>query len=157
MNKMKKILFIVIIFSSINIFGQKNIIKANPVSPFFKIYNIGFERETKEKQSISLSLYDYNFSNYDGFLINSEYRFYLSKKEGLRGFFIGPSVFYSKLESINGSDFDKEHIYALNVNLGQQFSLNSNLTFDYTFATGYLYYNEPLLSVFISFSLGYAF
>jgi len=152
---MEKILFIVITFSAINIFAQKNIIKANPVSPFFKIYNIGYERETKEKQSISLSLYDYNFSNYDGFLINSEYRFYLSKKKGLRGFFIGPSVFYSKLES-NG-DFEKENIYAVNVNLGQQFSLNSNLTLDYTFATGYLYYNEPLLSVFISFSLGYAF
>jgi hypothetical protein len=46
---MEKILFIFITFSAINVFAQKNIIKANPVSPFFKIYNIGYERETKEK------------------------------------------------------------------------------------------------------------
>ena len=80
--------FFVIIFTANNIFSQKNIIKANPVTPFFKVYNIGYERETSEKQSISISLYDYNFSNYNGYLVNSEYRFYLSKKEGLRGFFM---------------------------------------------------------------------
>ena len=154
---MKKIFLLFSLLFSLNLFSQKNIVKANPIGYLFKVYNISYERETFDKQSFSISIYDYTFSNYNGYAISSEYRFYQNDSQNLDGFFFSPSFLYSRIYS-ESTDFNKQSLYALNFNIGHQWILNSKLTFDYTVGFGYLNHdNYSGIGFFASISMGYAF
>lgn len=99
---MKKI-FLILFCITATVSAQKNkIIKTNPLGAIFKIYTLGYEQETKEKQSFTVDVLYSNFSLADfkikGPGISAGYRFYFQNKDPFEGWFAGPSMSFSKLK-----------------------------------------------------------
>jgi len=123
---MKKLFFIavaVIIFFNPNILAQdnpKNIIKTNPIVPFFNIYSLQFERVTFINQSFQIVGYYMNSTHFDvfsggpitGFCITPEYRFYISyRRSAPNGFYIGPFYhYYNAVVTANPSDWAPKNV-----------------------------------------------
>ncbi|WP_299664557.1 hypothetical protein [uncultured Polaribacter sp.] len=69
---MKKILFTLLIFTTVSIKSQNKVIKANPLGLAFGIANVGFEYSERENQSTTFSVLYYSKSDLKGFGVGLE-------------------------------------------------------------------------------------
>jgi len=161
---MKQIKFI-LLFLSFNLFSQKYILKTNPIGDAFKIYNLGYELKMNEKNSAQITIYDHNFSNYNGYAIMGEYRMYF--KETFKGWFWGPNFIFLKVKEQNKNSFlesENYNLYGVNAELGYQWFISKKITFDFLAGVGYGIHHDTInnnsegsLAGIISFSFGYSF
>ena len=152
--------FLIILFLiSIAGYAQKNIIKTNPIGDILKVYNIGYERQLKNSNSIVLTYYSFEIGNYNGNNFSGEYRLYLNKeKPALKGWFVGPSLFYFDVEKNSETSYKKYNEYGALFNLGCQWSLFKNVSMDSFFGIGFVSTDELLntnLAGLISINIGY--
>ena len=87
-----------LIFSS-TVFGQKkNAIKVNIFSPIVRTGSFFYERALNEGASAQLGFfytgYKITDTKFSGFGITPEFRFYPSKKEDMKGFYLAPFLRY---------------------------------------------------------------
>lgn len=112
-NQVKQFLLLCFLFAGMAASAQNNVIKAGLTGALIGDYNLGIEKKITGKSSLHLKagyldptsspLFseekflpdDFEMMEVSGGLSTSlEYRFYLGKKEGLRGFYIAPYVRY---------------------------------------------------------------
>ena len=113
MFRLKKILLVILILPGIKLNAQDNIVKAGLTGVLLGDFNIGIERKVTDKSSLHfkfgylepglspviseevLSPVAYNLlESHGGISTSMEFRFYVSKKQGLRGFYIAPYLHY---------------------------------------------------------------
>lgn len=80
----------------------QNIIKINILSPIASTASLFYERGLNENSSLQLGLFYTNVSIIDtkirGFGITPEYRYYLSEKGNMQGFFVAPFLRYQNFQ-----------------------------------------------------------
>jgi hypothetical protein len=78
--------------------AQENAFKINVLSPIFRTLNVQYERKIKESSSLQLGFFYTGYSigdtEFSGFGITPEYRFYLSESEAIQGVYLAPFVRY---------------------------------------------------------------
>ncbi len=158
MNKLKFLIGVLFVISN-SIFAQKNIVKTNPIGDFFGVYNIGYERQITDSNSIVLSFYNFDFTNFKGNSISGEYRFYTKKnKPALKGLFVSPSIYYFNVEEENKDVNEKYNEFGVLFNLGYQWTLFKSVTLDSFFGLGFVStdeLNNSNLGGIISLNIGY--
>ena len=144
---------------------QKNIVKVNLPALAFKNISVEYERQVGKKSSVSINVHTIPFGQlpfqssfkdlasnsgiqYDQFKLGSfgvvpEFRFYLSKKGNMRGFYIGPFVSISNYKmnlpiSYSSGVSTKTGVFdgSLNaitggIQFGAQFRLGKNVVLDW--------------------------
>lgn len=149
---------IVLIYSSFSAISQQNVIKLGIVD--LMKYNIGYERAVNEDQSFQINIAilpskdvpdqllpddvkELNLdSKFSGYSILPEYRFYYSKKDSPRGFYLAPYLKYSKytgtyIDNYSGANYQVEGNYSsvgLGLQLGVQWIISDAFTIDWYFA-----------------------
>ncbi len=148
--------FILLIFS-LPIYSQQNAIKIGLVD-LFKI-NLSYERAINTNQSINVNFAFYRPRSLPGFLVPDEiddkslegrffgyaiipeYRFYFSKKDAPRGFYLSTYLKYSNY-SVKGSDIISDDLYkvkgsfyslGIGAQLGAQWIISDAFTIDWYF------------------------
>lgn len=145
--------------------GKKNIVKLNLSALILRNIAVQYERKIGNKTSVALQVrtipfaklplqsaldgaadaadVDFDKFKFGSFGIVPEFRYYLSKKGALHGFYVGPFVSYSnyKMElpiTYAGTGGDKTGIFNGKLNavtgglqLGAQFSLGKNVVLDW--------------------------
>ena len=101
---MKKLTFGLVILAaglilSSSAFGQKkNAIKVNIFSPIVRTGSFFYERALNDGASAQLGFfytgYKITETKFSGYGITPEFRFYPSKKEDMKGFYLGPFLRY---------------------------------------------------------------
>lgn len=101
---MKKLTYGIVLLAaglilSSSAFGQKkNAIKVNIFSPIFRTGSFFYERALNEATSAQLGFfytgYKITDTKFSGYGITPEFRFYPSKNEDLKGFYLGPFLRY---------------------------------------------------------------
>jgi hypothetical protein len=152
--------------------AQENAIKAGFTGPFMGDLNIGYERAVSQNSSLNIKLgyFDLLMSPFisektispkaynlleanGGFTASFEYRFYLSKKRGIQGFYVAPYLRYLSQDmefddEIEGYIFTvgtKANIMGLGGQLGYQWIFNDWFTLDlFFFGTGIDYYKAEI-------------
>lgn len=156
MYKIRFLIGFLLIISNLSL-AQKNIIKTNPIGNIFGVYNIGYERQINNRNSIVFSLYNFEFTNFKGNSISSEYRFYRNEdKPALKGFFVGPSIYYFDVEEEKLNRTYNE--FGFFFNIGYQWTLFKNFTFDSFIGLGFVSTDElsnSNLGGIISVNIGY--
>src|ERR1051325_11478063 len=78
--------------------GQGSVIKLNIFSPIVKTFNVQYEKTVKADQSFQLGFFYTGYStggtDFSGFGITPEYRFYLSDTDAPKGVYLAPFVRY---------------------------------------------------------------
>jgi len=144
---------------------KKNIVKINLPALAFKNISVEYERQVGKKSSVSINVHTIPFGQlpfqsafknlasnsgvqYDQFKLGSfgvvpEFRFYLSKKGNMRGFYIGPFLSISNYKvslpiSYTSGTATKTGIFDGTLNtftgglqFGTQFSLGKNVVLDW--------------------------
>jgi len=133
--KRKILLLMVLLLTGNAIHAQtnKNALKTDPISPFFGVGVLKYERVFSENISAQLGfLYAWDFPAYDeeytasGFGITPEFRYYLSKKNPApRGIYLAPNFRYQKLETENLEEHSEATVItnSIAINLGYQLVL----------------------------------
>jgi len=154
-----KYLLIALSFISTAGYAQKNIIKTNPIGDILKVYNIGYERQLKNSNSIVFTYYNFEIGNFNGNNFSGEYRFYLNEdKPALKGWFVGPSLFYFDVEEKSKTRYKEYNEFGALFNLGYQWSLFKNISMDSYFGFGFVSTDELLntnLAGILSINIGY--
>jgi hypothetical protein len=155
---MKKILIFLFVLSSMGaIQAQSGVFKVNPLGLAFGVANAGYEFETKEGQSTSISALYYNVSDISGFGIGAEHRFYFDG-ESLRGWHAGPSVGYLNLTDDSDT---RASAFSIGAEVGHQWIFDSGFAVDVFGGIGFVVGGSELsgfnsTAVGIGVSLGYA-
>jgi len=148
---------------------KENIIKINVPALVFKNFSFQYERATGKKQSFAVAVRyrpegkipfqkpveDFvddksiriDLGRIGNFGITPEYRFYLGKKGGLQGFYIGPFVSYNNYKGdvpinyndyVNNASVEKTAVFKGSVNtftagfqLGAQWKLSDKISLDW--------------------------
>jgi len=114
--------------------AQDNVIKINIFSPIVKTFNIQFEHKLKADQSFQLGFFytGVSSSNTDfrGFGITPEYRFYLSDTEAPAGVYIAPFVRYQSYTLTNGGDKGTLSLFGGGVIIGKQWIFKKKIAMD---------------------------
>lgn len=99
------IIILLILIPHCQVQGQtdkKNIVKINFLSPIVRTISTFYERQVFESSSLQLGLFYSGASQDDqqfrGFGITPEFRYYLSDKGALEGFFLAPYLRYQNLD-----------------------------------------------------------
>ncbi len=107
--KKQSLVFLSILMLGLSVFTKaqaqddpQNIIKINLFSPVVSTASLFYERALNENSSLQLGLF-YTGASIDGtkirgFGITPEYRFYLSEKGNMQGFFVAPFVRYQNFQ-----------------------------------------------------------
>jgi hypothetical protein len=171
---MSKLIFLVsmLFFSVITAPAQENIMKAGFTGPFMGDLNIGYERAVNQNSSLNIKIgyFDpimspfitektftpraYNLLEANGGITASlEYRFYLSKKRGIQGFYVAPYLRYISQDMVFDDDIEgylftvgtKGFLMGMGGQLGYQWIFNDWFTFDlFFFGTGIDYYKAEI-------------
>ena len=127
---MNKILtLLVIAFAFVNANAQTSIIKTSPLSLAFGNFNACYEKTTGEKTAFEVSgNFYYKLLGVDvsGGGLGIGYKFYVTRQEAPRGFYIEPEVGYS----IGSADDLSYNSIGLGALLGYQLIGDSGFTFD---------------------------
>ncbi len=148
---------------------KDNIIKINVPALVFKNFSFQYERAVGKKQSFAVAVryrpegkipFQKPVENFvddksirvdlgriGNFGITPEYRFYLGKKGGLQGFYVGPFVSYNNYKGdvpinyndyVNNASVEKTAVFKGSVNtftagfqLGAQWKLSDNISLDW--------------------------
>jgi hypothetical protein len=169
----KRINLIFILFLSAMItHAQENAIKAGFTGPFMGDLNIGYERAVSQNSSVNIKLgyFDLLMSPFisentltpkayslleanGGFTASVEYRFYVSKKRGVQGFYVAPYLRYISQDMVFDDEIEgyiftvgtKANITGLGGQLGYQWIFNDWFTLDlFFFGTGIDYYKAEI-------------
>jgi hypothetical protein len=152
--------------------AQENTIKTGFTGPFMGDLNIAYERALSQNSSLNLKFgyFDpilspfisentftpnaYNLLEANGGITASvEYRFYLSKKRGIQGFYVAPYLRYLSQDLVFDDDIEgylftvgtKVSLMGVGGQLGYQWIFNDWFTFDlFFFGTGIDYYNTEI-------------
>jgi len=152
--------------------AQENAIKAGFTGPLMGDLNIGYERAVTQNSSLNIKLgyFDLLMSPFisentltpkaynmleakGGFTASLEYRFYLSKKKGIQGFYVAPYLRYVSQDMVFDDDIEgylftvgtKVNLMGVGGQLGYQWIFNDWFTFDlFFFGTGIDYYNADI-------------
>lgn len=156
---MKKVLILALaLFSYSAINAQTGIIKVNPIGLAFGVANAGYEFETKDGQSTTISALYYNVSDITGIGIGAEHRFYFDG-EALRGWHAGPSIGYFNLKD----EFDTNaNAFSIGGEAGHQWVFDSGFSVDVFAGLGFIVGGSDLsgfnsAALGIGVSVGYAF
>lgn len=83
-------------------YGQGNVVKINIFSPIVKTFNVAYEKKLNANSSGQLGFFYTGYSTGDtefsGFGITPEYRFYLSDTEAPQGVYVAPFVRYQSFK-----------------------------------------------------------
>lgn len=155
---MKKILVLGMLFLAFNsLNAQKNVIKANPLGLAFGIANVGYEFETKEGQTGTVSGIYFDVLDIKGYGVGLEYRFYFDG-ESIRGWHAGPSLGYLSLEdSFNTS----ASVFSIGGEIGHQWVFGEHFALDVFAGLGFVTGGDDLsglnsTAASLGVSLGYA-
>ena len=156
-NLLKKVIPFVLLIISVPVFSQQNAIKIGLVD-LLKI-NMSYERAINTNRSINVNFAFYRPRSLPGFLVPDEiddkslkgrffayafipeYRFYFSKKDAPRGFYLSTYLKYSNY-SVKGSDIISGDLYnvkgsfyslGLGAQLGAQWIISEAFTIDWYF------------------------
>ena len=106
---MIKFILIALIFSALSTHAQeiRNVAKTNIAAPFFNAVSLSFERTLNKSHSLNVTFNFLDqsaivFTEYSGYQITPEYRFYLSKKVSPEGLYVAPYLRYSNLTFDHG-------------------------------------------------------
>ncbi len=162
----------VLLFSVIITFAQENAIKAGLSGPLMGDINIGYERALSRHSSLNIKLgyFDpimspfitektltpkaYNLLESNGGITASvEYRFYLSKKRGIQGFYVAPYMRYLNQDMVWDDEIEgyiftvgtKFNTLGLGGQLGYQWILNDIFTVDLFFFGAGIDYHKALV------------
>ena len=140
-------------------FAQKNIIKTNPIGDIFGVYNMAYERQITDSNSIVLSFYNFDFTNFNGNSISGEYRFYTNEeKTALKGFFVSPSIYYFNVKEESNDVNEEYNEFGVFFNLGHQWTLFKNVSLDWFLGLGFVStdeLNNSNLGAILSLNIGY--
>jgi hypothetical protein len=169
----KKInLAFMLLFSVMIAHAQENAIKTGFTGPFMGDLNFGYERAVSQNSSLNIKVgyFDLFMSPFisentitpkaynlleanGGYTASVEYRFYLSKKRGIQGFYVAPylryisqdMVFDDEIESYIFTVGTKANIMGIGGQLGYQWIFNDWFTVDlFFFGTGIDYYKAEI-------------
>ncbi|MFM6954890.1 MAG: DUF3575 domain-containing protein [Sphingobacteriaceae bacterium] len=133
---MKKYLpfFIFILFSTtVSAQEVKNVVKINPLSAFYRIASVFYERALSEKTSVQLgiafSAAKFEDTKYSGLALTPEYRFYL-KKQAPRGVYLAPFVKYQRYTTSDNVDKGTYKSFGGGFMLGHQWVYKSSFVLD---------------------------
>ncbi|MDF1696662.1 MAG: hypothetical protein P1U56_12550 [Saprospiraceae bacterium] len=150
------LLFSVFGFTS---FAQSTIVKVSPGSFALGFFDVCYEKKINDFGSLQFSgtiYYNYEELEETAFGIGTGFRFYLTKKEAPRGFYLMPSA---------GITFgEQSSSIPLGLDLGYQWIWDSKVTIDFSFGPRYFNgLNDDVSDDFDGmapnavFGLGYAF
>ncbi len=110
--------------------NPKQIVKTNPIALIFGVYNVGYERATKENQSLVANIGFFNFDRSgikaSGFGAGVDYRFYFQNKDAFEGWFAGPTVNYGTYDFDNNNSLDlKANVFSFGGLGGYQWNWNN--------------------------------
>jgi len=139
---MKKGIFVIIFFTILNIAnGQvKNAIKFNIFSPIVRTGSFFYERTLTESSSLNfgflftkIGVGDTDFS---GWALTPEYRFYLSETAAPHGFYVAPYLRYQQFSLTHENSYDAAYSkadmtgYGGGLLVGRQWVFKQRVTFD---------------------------
>ena len=162
--------------------GQKNAAKINVLSPFALTASVFYERPVLEHRSIQVGFFYTGLSISDtefrGFGVTPEFRFYLSETPAPNGFYVAPYVRYQRFRLKVDQIDEYENVkgtygaFGLGGTVGKQWVFKNNIVLDLFVGPGYNFgklsasqgdENDFNLNLFSGFTvrggvtLGYAF
>jgi len=157
---MKNSILLLLLLTSTFAFAQKNSVKTGVTDALFGHFNLSYERAVTEKGALTIKFgywnptsspfvtdesftpEAYNFRKADGgYNVSIEYRFYLSSKSALNGFYVAPYLRYFGQSGIFEDEIEAR-LFDVNVNLntfglgaqiGYQWLINEAFTIDFYF------------------------
>lgn len=162
MMKTKSIIIALILYMSMifTLKAQKqNIIKTNLLSPIVGTYHLNYERVISKRGSLQIGTFYTNrnipigtSTNYEGFGITPEYRFYLSAiDQAPKGFYIAPSFRYQHLNLTAyagaGKQIGNSNLYSVGLTVGKQWIFGDLIALDIFIGpafNSYSYSNRPV-------------
>ena len=139
---MKKIKFtlvsiLLIIFSlSATAQTKSNVLKTNLFSPILKTYWLSYEHLFNESTGVQLGFYytgvGIGTTNFNGFAVSPEVRFYLSESPAPKGIYIAPGLRYTNFSLTDDDTTDKATYSAFGAALvvGAQTLLKEKITLE---------------------------
>ncbi len=163
---MKKLTFGIIVLAaglmlSSSVFAQKkNAIKVNIFSPIVRTGSFFYERALSNATSAQLGFfytgYKISDTKFSGFGITPEFRFYPSKKEDMKGFYLAPFVRYQNFSLTQDATDSKGTFTSFGggVLIGGQFLFGNIVTLDMFIGPAYYSGTTKVNSGTGSFDLG---
>ncbi|MFW6289388.1 MAG: DUF3575 domain-containing protein [Mariniphaga sp.] len=157
---LKNYAFIVFVLLGMTVNAQNNVIKAGLTGAFLGDINIGFEQRVSDKSSLQVKIgfldptlspavnedvitpKAYTLLEANGGISTSlEYRFYLSRKRGLQGFYVAPYLRYFNQKMLFDDEIEgyiflvdsKLSTVGMGAQLGYQWIINEIFALDFFF------------------------
>jgi hypothetical protein len=123
--------------------AQRTAFKINLLSPIARTANVSFERRLSASSSSQIGFFYTTFSisgtEFKGFGITPEYRFYLSdSKEAIEGFYLAPFFRYQNLKLTNDLSKAGFSSYGGGLVVGRQWVFKKRITLDLFVGPKYL-------------------
>lgn len=116
--------------------AQENVLKINIFSPIVKTFNISYERKVSATGSFQLGAFYTGYTSGDtefkGFGITPEYRFYLSETEAPAGVYVAPFVRYMDFDLTDEATTSKGNIsmFGGGLVIGKQWIFKEKISLD---------------------------
>ena len=127
-----------LLFAGTSAFSQSSVVKLNIFSPLVKTFNVSYEQKLAANSSLQLGFFYTGYSagdtEFSGFGLTPEYRYYLSSTEAPQGVYIAPFIRYQnfKLEDSSFGTTNKGEFTAFGggLILGKQWIFKERVSLD---------------------------
>jgi hypothetical protein len=144
-------------FLDSNMFGKpvfNYAIKFNPLSIVYNCFNFQYQYANNKKRSFQVGGYFLNYKDnidrsdsYNGFGITPEYRFYLTGKENMTGWFVGPYLRYEYFSHIytnyykiyESTNYTGDYHYENKIFTGNAVQVGAILGYQKTWTNGFTF------------------
>ncbi len=114
--------------------GQGSVIKINIFSPIVKTFNVQYEKTVKSDQSFQLGFFYTGYStggtDFSGFGLTPEYRFYLSDTDAPAGVYLAPFIRYQSFTLTDGGNKGTLSLFGGGVIIGKQWIFKEHIALD---------------------------
>jgi Protein of unknown function (DUF3575). len=145
---------------SLTSFGQKTALKINIFSPLVKTLNLSLEQKINATHSGQVGFFTtgvkFRDTEFRGFGITAEFRFYLLKAEAIRGFYVAPFFRYQdfKLEDVSTNSKGEITPIGGGFTIGKQWVFKERISLDVFLGPAYYSGEVNVTSGTNSFDIG---
>ena len=159
-----KLFFTLVLLTGIELAGmgqdRGNVIKINILSPILKTINLQYEKKLNSSSSFQFGFFytavSVGSTDFSGFGITPEYRFYLSNTEAPKGVYVAPFVRYQNFTLTDGIDKGTLSTFGGGLILGKQWLFKDRIALDIFLGPSYASGSVEVTSGSNSFDTGSA-